>query len=182
MNALLSTATLASNRALLISAHVIGYRSEKHSYYFREDKVKGDSAKLQISRAALKLFVSQCGACNTVGLPHLQLLEQGSGWYLVAADYPHFSGVVAKFLRRLNKWVLKHTVGNQPTVAPKHGRYIVEMPTRSMHKPVAAHDVHPTPTRPLFDTQFPPDAPKAKLADIQQLQQFAAALNARYRH
>jgi hypothetical protein len=182
MNALFSMATVAANRALLITAHAIGYSSDKHRYYFREDKVKGDSAKLHISRATLKQFVTQCGACNTVGLPHLQVLEQGSGWYLVAADYPHFSGVVAKFLRRLNKWVLKHTQGQQQTRAPKHGRYVVEIPTRGMHKPVAAHDVHSSPTRPLFDPHFPPDAPKPTLADIQQLQRLAASLNAKYRH
>jgi hypothetical protein len=82
------------------------YSGQGYQYFYSKDAQRGAQAKLQIAEATLREFEARVGRCNSFGLPHLQVLDQGNGWWLVTSLKAEHDGVVMQFLRRLNKWML----------------------------------------------------------------------------
>lgn len=153
---------------LKTSACVQHYQGLGYQYFFRKNWVNGNTAKLQISRKTLTQFEARKGRINSTGMLHLELLSQGSGWYIVASDTPENDAVVLAFLAALNRWVLKHLHPEGAQVLKRERRYTIEAPVqRHAHAPV-----QPIRFTPFTDNKVPKF----------RLQELVATVNARFGH
>lgn len=145
------------------TSHYVG---EGYQYFYSKDKERGNTAKLQASKSLIEEFTKAKTPINSTKMPHLELLDQGGGWWLVCSDRLEHDYVVTEFLRKLNKWMLtKDTPRSEH--APMPARYAVEA---KAHK-------HPG-LRPIL-TARPPTKPKVSRSALIKL---ADSINEKFGH
>lgn len=155
-----------------ISANVQHYTGVGYQYFLRKNWVNGNTARLQISRALLERFVARKGRVNSVGIPHLEVLSQGAGWYLIASDKPENDGVVMRFLTVLNRWVLKQASALAAPVQ-RRSHYFVQVPKHEHPQTPDRFQIQPIRTR---ESEAPAPAPTYRL------QALVSTVNARFGH
>ena len=92
------------------TAKVLTFKGFGYRYFFKRG-CSTQQATLQIKKAKLDAFVASVGKCNSTGMPELEIISRGRGWYLVSTKINPFAHQVAdsviRFLGRLNKWAAK---------------------------------------------------------------------------
>ena len=145
------------------------YTGVNYQYFFTKSPQKGNTCKIQIAKSVLEDFERSKGRINSLGLPHLEVLDQGNGWWLICSDQPENDGVVTDFIARFNRWALKRA-GATPDPAPaqKHAHYTIEVRQNDngrLHRPGQR----------LSSAQ-------PVVADLGTLQELAESINARFGH
>lgn len=95
-----------ASSAIVNTGKAFQYFGQGYRYVVRTTSGQGTHAMLQVSKSMLDLFVKRVGWINTLGLKHLEVWEQRSGWYMVTVLDEDHAAVVKKFLARFNRWVL----------------------------------------------------------------------------
>jgi hypothetical protein len=145
------------------------YTGVGYQYFFTKSPQQGNTCKMQVSKSMLDDFVTGKGRVNSLGMPHLQVLDQGNGWWLICSDQPEHDGVVTEFIARFNRWALKRADAKpEPTPAPAKTRYTVEV--RQNHN----GRLH-RPGQRLSSAQ-------SVVASEGSLQELAESINARFGH
>lgn len=105
------------------------YTGIGYQYFLINDPAHGRTAKMQVAKKMLHDFGRAVGVVNGLGLQHLEILDQGNGWWLVCADQPQYDAVVVRFLARFNRWVLGRVNAKaEPTPeVSKRSRYTIEV-------------------------------------------------------
>jgi hypothetical protein len=112
------------------------YTGVGYQYFYTKSPQKGNTCKMQVAKSMLEDFERSKGRINTMGMPHLQVLDQGNGWWLICSDQPENDGVVTDFIARFNRWALKRADAKPaPTPAPAKARYTIEVKNQGPAKP-----------------------------------------------
>jgi hypothetical protein len=121
------------------------YTGVNYQYFFTKSPQKGNTCKMQIAKSVLEEFEKAKGRINSLGMIHLQVLDQGNGWWLICSDQPENDGVVTEFIARFNRWALKRAARENQTVvanvkdaATSKARYTIEVRTNHngrLHRP-----------------------------------------------
>lgn len=151
------------------------YTGIGYQYFFTNDPKHGRICKMQVAAQMLKDFEAAKGRINSMGMPHLQVLDQGNGWVLVCADQIQNDGVVSTFIARFNRWALKRAaredqtiVANVKDAATSKARYTIEVRQNHVGR------LH-RPGQRLSSAQ-------PVLAEEGTLQELAEKINARFGH
>lgn len=104
------------------------YTGVGYQYFFTNDAAHGRTCKMQVAKQMLGDFFKSVGAVNSINLPHLEIMDQGNGWWLICADQPQNDTVVTRFIARFNRWALgRANAKPEPTKAPLRNRYTIEV-------------------------------------------------------
>jgi len=142
------------------------YSGNGYQYFYSTDPQKGRQCKMQVPAAMFQAFQAGVGRINSVGLPHLEVLDQGNGWVLICSDRPENDSVVTQFIARFNRWALSKADGKPaPTPAPAKRVYTIQVKNHG----------HPQPTERRSSAQ-------PMVADQSALQDLQAKINEKYGH
>jgi hypothetical protein len=92
------------------------YTGVGYQYFFTNDAAHGRTCKMQVAKQMLGDFFKGVGAINSINLPHLEILDQGNGWWMICADQPQNDTVVTRFIARFNRWALARAGTKKATV------------------------------------------------------------------
>ena len=104
------------------------YWNKEYSYATTRNEKGGTECQLKCSREFLQRFATSVGACNSIDLPHLLILErEDSNWHVTSL---YSTQVVVRFLHRLNGWALRNNPEFKPdTVQANKRQYEVSADT-----------------------------------------------------
>lgn len=102
------------------------YTGVGYQYFFSTDPKHGRLCKMQVSKQMLEDFAKGVGRVNSMNLQHLQVLDQGNGWWLVCADQPQNDTVVTRFIARFNRWALARAASKPSSVLPSWDVFVEE--------------------------------------------------------
>ena len=109
------------------------YTGVGYQYFFTNDAAHGRTCKMQVAKQMLGDFFKGVGAINSINLPHLEIMDQGNGWWLICADQPQNDTVVTRFIARFNRWALARANAKPaPTPAPDRARYTIEVAAQGL--------------------------------------------------
>lgn len=104
------------------------YTGIGYQYFFTNDPAHGRVCKIQVAKKMLGDFFKGVGAVNSINLPHLQIMDQGNGWWLICADDAKNDSVVTRFVARFNRWALgRANAGTPAATIPTRSRYTIKV-------------------------------------------------------